>query len=98
MSDALSSGRPARPDPVAGDRPAERCRTRLERYPHPASTAPAASEADRADHPFAVRLTVHLVGGDVGRALAAAQGRAVAALLATPGELEVGQCGEEVSP
>jgi hypothetical protein len=44
-----------------------------------------------------VRMEVRLVGGEAGRALAAAQGRALAALLASLGETEVGQ-GEEVSP
>ncbi len=46
-------------------------------------------------------LTVHIetrsLGGEAGRALAAAQGRALSALLASVGEVEVGQ-GEEVSP
>ncbi len=44
-----------------------------------------------------VRCQVRLVGGDAGRALAAAQGRALSALLASVGEVEVGQ-GEEVPP
>jgi hypothetical protein len=44
-----------------------------------------------------VRGQLRLVGGEAGRALAAAQGRALAALLASLGEVEVGQC-EEVSP
>ena len=46
---------------------------------------------------LAVRLEVRLVAGDAGRALAAAQGRALTALLASVAEAEVGQ-GEEVSP
>jgi hypothetical protein len=49
------------------------------------------------DLALAVRLEVRLVGGAAGRALAAAQGRALSALLASVAELEVGQ-GEEVSP
>ena len=44
-----------------------------------------------------VRCQVHLISGQAGRALAAAQGQALAALLASLGEVEVGQ-GEEVSP
>ena len=46
---------------------------------------------------LAVRFEVRLVAGDAGRALAAAQGRALAALLASLVDMEVGQ-GEEVSP
>jgi len=49
------------------------------------------------DRALAVRGTVNLVGGDAGRALAAAQGRALATLLASLGDVEVGQ-GKEVSP
>ena len=60
---------------------------------HPAPSA----EPEGSDHALAVRCQVHLVGGDAGRAQAAAQGRALAALLATLAEVEVGQ-GEEVSP
>jgi hypothetical protein len=44
-----------------------------------------------------VRLHVRLARGEAGRALAAAQGRALAALLASLADPEVGQ-GEEVSP
>jgi hypothetical protein len=44
-----------------------------------------------------VRLEVHLLAGEAGRALAAAQGCALSALLASVAEVEVGQ-GEEVSP
>jgi len=43
---------------------------------------------------LAVRVTVHLVGGEAGRALAAAQGRALRDLLAFLDPVEVGQ-GEE---
>jgi len=43
---------------------------------------------------LAVRAAVHLVGGDAGRALAAAQGRALRDLLAFLDPVEVGQ-GEE---
>jgi hypothetical protein len=46
---------------------------------------------------LAVRFEVRLVAGDAGRALAAAQGRALAGLLASLGDVEVGQ-DEEVSP
>jgi hypothetical protein len=43
------------------------------------------------------RMEVRLVRGEAGRALAAAQGRALSALLASIGGTEVGQ-DEEVSP
>ena len=60
---------------------------------HPAPNA----EPEGTSNPLAVRCQVRLVGGEGGRALAGAQGRALAALLATLAEVEVGQ-GEEVSP
>lgn len=60
---------------------------------HPVPSA----EPESTSNPLAVRCQVHLVGGEAGRALAAAQGRALAALLATLADVEVGQ-GEEVSP
>ena len=67
----------------------------------PARTSPPgpepASEPGRGEHPLAVRGQLRLVGGEAGRALAAAQGRALAALLASLGDVEVGQ-DEEVSP
>jgi hypothetical protein len=44
-----------------------------------------------------VRCQIRLVGGEAGRALAAVQGRALLALLASLTDVEVGQ-GEEVSP
>jgi hypothetical protein len=49
------------------------------------------------DRTLAVRGHVRVVAGEAGRALAAGQGRALAALLASMGETEVGE-GEEVSP
>ena len=49
------------------------------------------------DRDLRVRLEVRLVGGEAGRALAAAQGRALSALLASVGEVEV-EGGVEVSP
>jgi hypothetical protein len=49
------------------------------------------------DRDVRVRLEVRLVGGEAGRALAAAQGKALSALLATLGEVEVEGC-EGVSP
>jgi hypothetical protein len=52
---------------------------------------------DAGDPALAVHMVVRLVGGEAGRALAAAQGRALASLLASLGDVEVGQ-GEEVSP
>jgi hypothetical protein len=55
------------------------------------------AEPAQAGTPLAVRCRVRLVGGEAGRALAATQGRALSALLASLGEVEVGQ-GEEVSP
>ena len=61
-----------------------------------AHTRPSA-EPEPADNALAVRFQVRLVGGEAGRALAATQGRALSALLASLGETEVGQ-GEEVSP
>ena len=64
----------------------------------PVQTDPApVCEPGRGEHPLAVRGQLRLVGGEAGRALAAAQGRALAALLATLAETEVGQ-GKEVSP
>ncbi|MGH9127665.1 MAG: hypothetical protein ACRDY2_01565 [Acidimicrobiales bacterium] len=45
-----------------------------------------------------VRCQVRLVGGESGRTLADAQGRALAAVLATLGEVEVGQGEEDRSP
>jgi hypothetical protein len=58
--------------------------------PSPASPGAAGS-------PLAVSLHIRLVRGETGRAIAAAQGRALAALLASLFDQEVGQ-GEEVSP
>jgi len=55
------------------------------------------SEPGRGEHPLTVRGQLRLVGGEAGRALAAAQGRALATLLASLGDVEVGQ-DEEVSP
>ena len=64
----------------------------------PVQTDPApVCEPGRGEHPLAVRGQLRLVGGEAGRALAAAQGRALAALLASLGDVEVGQ-GKEVSP
>ena len=64
----------------------------------PVQTDPApVCEPGGGEHPLAVRGQLRLVGGEAGRALAAAQGRALAGLLASLGETEVGQ-GEEVSP
>ncbi|MHB1761554.1 MAG: hypothetical protein ACYCS4_02215 [Acidimicrobiales bacterium] len=62
----------------------------------PTDPAPVC-EPGRGDHPLAVRGQLRLVGGEAGRALAAAQGRALAVLLASLGDVEVGQ-GKEVSP
>ena len=57
-------------------------------------TEPPPSEPTRAANSLAVRWRVHLAAGEAGQALGAAQGRALRALLATLGEVEVGQ-GEE---
>jgi len=59
-------------------------------------SAPSA-EPEGTSNPLAAQCQVRLVGGEGGRALEAAQGRALAALLAILAEAEVGQ-GEEVSP
>ncbi|MDA8317278.1 MAG: hypothetical protein M0010_19225 [Actinomycetota bacterium] len=58
---------------------------------------PALEREPRAVDPLAVRGTINLVGGEAGQALAASQGRALSALLASLGETKVRQ-GEEVSP
>ena len=70
-------------------------RHRLTR-PSPPGPEPA-SEPGRGEHPLTVRGRLRLVGGEAGRALAAAQGRALADLLASLGDVGVGQ-GKEVSP
>ncbi|MDA8037828.1 MAG: hypothetical protein M0Z69_01450 [Actinomycetota bacterium] len=70
-------------------------RHRLAR-PSPPGPEPG-SEPGRGEHTVTVRGQLRLGGGEAGRALAAAQGRALAALLACLGMVEVGQ-GEEVSP
>ena len=59
--------------------------------------SPEAAEPDQSGATLGVHFQVHLISGQAGRALAAAQGRALAALLASLGKVEVGQ-GEEVSP
>ena len=64
--------------------------------PVPTDPAPVC-EPGRGDHPLTVGGQLRLVGGEAGRALAAIQGKALAALLTLLGEVEVGQ-GEEVSP
>ncbi len=59
--------------------------------------SPEAAEPDHSGATLGARCQVHLISGQAGRALAVAQGRALAALLASRGKVEVGQ-GEEVSP
>lgn len=44
-----------------------------------------------------LRLKVHLIGGESGRAMAAAQGKALRVLLASVGKTEV-RPGQELSP
>jgi len=70
-------------------------RHRLAR-PSPPGPEPA-SEPGRGERPLTVRGQLRLVGGEAGRALAASQGRALATLLASLGDVEVGQ-DEEVLP
>ena len=60
------------------------------RAPESADLAPTGSA-------LTVGWQVRLLGGEAGQALAAAQGRALSALLASLAETEVGQ-GEEVLP
>jgi hypothetical protein len=69
---------------------------RSERTHHPAGPARPATDPVRGSQ-LPVRMEVRLVGGEAGRALAAAQGRALSALLASLGEVEV-EGGEEVLP
>ena len=59
--------------------------------------SPEAADPDHSSTTLGVRCQVHLISGQPRRALAAAQGRALAALLASLGKVEVGQ-GKEVSP
>ena len=83
--DGLSPYRRPRP-PQAGEH----------RLGRAANNRPAS--APEPDSPaLAVRGRVRLVGGAAGRALAAVQGRALSALLASLAEVEV-EGGEEVSP
>ncbi|MDA8311140.1 MAG: hypothetical protein M0Z46_11115 [Actinomycetota bacterium] len=72
-------------------------RARRPEHPHRVLRTAAGPGPEGAGHPLAVRCQVHLISGQAGRALAAAQGRALAALLASLGDVEVGQ-GKEVSP
>lgn len=81
---------------MTGGRPETSHRARPGRRHDPLGPAPAAV-APAQDSRIVVRMEVRLVGGEAGRALAAAQGRALSALLASLDETEVGQ-GEEVSP
>ena len=50
------------------------------------------------EEPLAVRCQIILVGGEAGRALASAQGSALAGLLTSVGGMEVGQGEEDRSP
>jgi hypothetical protein len=71
-------------------------RARPERRHRAGAPAPRAVEPAQGTR-LVIRMEVRLVGGAAGRVLAAAQGRALSALLATLCETEVGQ-DEEVSP
>jgi hypothetical protein len=81
---------------MTGGRPEASRRACPERRHHPDGPAPPVLGPGKVDR-LTARMEVHLVGGEAGRALAAAQGRALSALLASLAETEVGQ-GEEVSP
>jgi hypothetical protein len=81
---------------MTGGRPETARPVRSERRHHPAAPAPPVVEPAQGTR-LAVRVEVRLVGGEPGRVLAAVQGRALSALLATLCETEVGQ-GEEVLP
>ena len=59
--------------------------------------APGSADPAPSGSVLTIGCQVRLVGGEAGRALAAAQGRALATLLASLGDVEVGQ-GKEVSP
>jgi len=80
-----------------------RSHPRLGRGPAPyrslgASAPDGGPASESAPEPWLrVRCQVRLVGGEAGRALAAAQGRALADLLASVAPVEVGQ-GEEDTP
>jgi hypothetical protein len=81
---------------MTGGRPETARPVRSERRHHPAAPAPPAVEPEQGT-PLVVHVEVRLVGGEAGRVPAAAQGRALSALLASLGETEVGQ-DEEVLP
>ena len=59
--------------------------------------SPEAAEPDHSGATLGVHFQVHLLSSQAGRALAAAQGRALATLLASVGEVDV-EGGVEVSP
>ena len=61
------------------------------------AAAPAGQTCPTSELPLQVRCQIHLLGGEAGRALAAAQGRALADLLAFLAEVEVGQGQEDPS-
>jgi hypothetical protein len=82
--------------PTGARRAAELEHRHLRARPSPPGPEPL-SEPDRGEHPLTVRGPLCLVGGEAGRALAAAQGKALAALLASLSDVEVGQ-GKKVSP
>jgi hypothetical protein len=80
---------------MTGGRAEASRRARPERRRHPDGPAPPVLGPTGSRLTF--RMEVRLVRGEAGRALAAAQGRALSALLASLAETEVGQ-GEEVLP
>jgi len=63
----------------------------------PLHAVPPGAEPEERGDGLTVRWQPRMVGGEAGRALAAAQGRALSSLLASVGEVEVEE-GEEVSP
>lgn len=81
---------------MTGGRPETARPVRSERRHHPGAPAPPAVEPEHGPR-LVLRVEVRLVAGEAGRTLAAAQGRALSALLASLCETEVGQ-DEEVLP
>jgi hypothetical protein len=64
---------------------------------HPGAGRQLSPTCSQPEEKLQLRLQIHLVGGSSGRALAAAQGLALRALLASVGQKEV-RPGQELSP